>query len=62
MSPRPLCHLVPFNVYEEAWPFIVKAADEYHEGNVSEYIRSLIWKDLMAKEIITEVNIFEWAL
>lgn len=62
MSPRPLCHLIPINVYEEAWPYIQRAAEIEYDGNVSEYIRTLILRDLKTKELINEEHIYLWTL
>lgn len=58
--PRPLCHMIPLNIHEEAYEPTKRAATENKDGNVSELIRSLLYKYLEEGGYITKMDLVEW--
>jgi hypothetical protein len=57
--PDPITRGISVTVHERMYPFIKKAARESKDGNVNEYIRMLIYKDLKERGLIDLVTAAE---
>lgn len=48
----PLTRPLSLTIHEPVYPLVITAAEEDHKGNISDYVRTVIYLDLVRRGIL----------